>query len=231
MMSRAVLFDMDGTLVDSEGLHFDAMADALRVMGYSLPDGFGERITGMSGADCHALLQETIGFKPSLGEYTAGKYRSYLAGAPKLKRRTGVDGALSLLSRSQITIAVVSNSDRMLVDANLRAAGLQVPGLVSVSRNDVLHGKPDPESYLRAAHLLGVEPQGCIVVEDSIPGAMAGLAAGMAVIGWPEPHRSDIAFPDRVTVADPYDLTSTLDQMLANFPGNEHFKDSANVSR
>lgn len=231
MIRRAVLFDMDGTLVDSEGLHFDAMAQALRAMGYSLPDGFGDRITGMSGAACHALLQETIGFKPSLGDYIAAKYRSYLAAAAELKRRSGVDDVLALLSRRQIPFAIVSNSDRMLVDANLRAADLQVPGLISVSRNDVRQGKPDPEPYLRAAHLLGVEPQGCIVVEDSIPGAVAGLAAGMTVIGWPEPHRSDIVFPDRVIVADPHDLTSTLGQVLANSSDHRHTKDPADVSR
>ena len=62
-------------------------------------------------------------------------------------------------------------------------------------------------------------------------GALAGLAAGMTVIGWPEPHRSDIVFPDRVIVADPHDLTSTLGQVLANSPDHRHTKDPADVSR
>jgi len=218
MTERAVLFDMDGTLVDSEGLHFDAMKQALLQMGYHVPDALADRMTGMSGADCHALLREAIGFKPSFDDYVEGKYRCYLAGAARLERRRGVDAVLRLLAETGTRFAIVSNSDRMLVDANLRAASLQQPGLVTVSRNDVVRGKPDPEPYLRAAHLLGVSPENCIVVEDSTPGAVAGLAAGMTVIGWPEPHRIDLVFPPSAILADPNNLASTLAGLLSSFP-------------
>ncbi len=73
----------------------------------------------------------------------------------------------------------MSNSDRAIVDVQLRLAGLSRPGLVTVSRNDVRTGKPDPEGYLRAAYLLNTAPAECLVVEDSLSGAAAGLAAGM----------------------------------------------------
>ncbi|MBY2951445.1 HAD family hydrolase [Rhizobium leguminosarum] len=231
MTDKAVLFDMDGTLVDSEGLHFDAMAQALLEMGYSLPEGFADRITGMSAADCHALLRKTIGFTPPLADFIAGKSRSYLAAAARLKRRGGVDAVLTLLSQTRTPFAIVSNSDRTLVDANLSAVDLQHPGLVSVSRNDVLRGKPDPEPYLRAAFLLGVDPRDCIVVEDSIPGAVAGLAAGMTVIGWPEPHRTDLVFPRATILADPVDLSSALAGLLSAPSDIRHFKDKTDVSR
>lgn len=231
MNARAVLFDMDGTLVDSEGLHFNAMSKALFEMGYQLPDGFGERITGMSGADTYALLRDAVGFKPSLADYIDGKYRNYLAAADNLKRRPGADDALEYLSRRDTPFAIVSNSDRILVDANLRSAHLQRPGIVSVSRNDVRQGKPHPEGYLRAAYLLGVVPNECVVVEDSAPGAAAGLAAGMTVIGWPEPHRPDIAFPQGVILAGPENLTSTLGHVLAPSFQDRLSKDIPDVSR
>lgn len=84
-----------------------------------------------------------------------------------------------------------------------------------VSRNDVREGKPSAEPYLRGAYLLGVEPSQCIVVEDSVPGAHSGLAAGMTVIGWPEPHRTDLIFPNGVLIADPENLLSSLQPLLS----------------
>lgn len=122
---------------------------------------------------------------------------------------------LAYLEKAGVPYAIVSNSDRMLVDANLRAVGLQRPDFISVSRNDVREGKPAAEPYLRGAYLLGVEPSHCIVVEDSVPGARAGLAADMTVIGWPEPHRTDLTFPDGVVIADPEDLLSSLQSLLS----------------
>ncbi len=222
----AVLFDMDGTLVDSEGLHGDATRRLLDELGYGFPEDLGDRMTGMSVAECHALLVRELRFALSLAAFIEAKYRNYLAGAARLQRRKGVDDVLSLLAGTPM--AVVSNSDRMLVDANLAAAKLAKPGLVTVSRNDVLRGKPDAEPYLRAAYLLGVSPGDCIVVEDSVPGAIAGLAAGMTVIGWPEPHRTDLVFPAGTIAADPQDLVTVLAGLLA---APNTLKDARHVSR
>ncbi len=82
--------------------------------------------------------------------------------------------------------AVVSNSDRLIVDANLGAVGIVEPGFKTVSRNDVAEGKPHPEPFLRAAWLTGIDPADTVVMEDSFTGARAGLAAGMRTIFWPE---------------------------------------------
>ena len=73
-----------------------------------------------------------------------------------------------------------------MVQANLAAAGLDSPGRVSVARNDVRAGKPDPEAYLRAAWLLEAAPGDCIVVEESQTGARAGVVAGMRTLFWPQ---------------------------------------------
>ena len=206
----AVLFDMDGTLIDSEPTHYDALVNAVARHGRTIPDGFAERITGMSMANCHAALVEAIGLNLTLDDLVAAKHAAYLALAPSLKRRAGVDAVLELLARHHIPYAVVSNSDRMVADANLRATGLSRPGLISVTRNDVRQGKPDPEPYLRAAHLLNVRAQDCVVVEDSPVGAQAGLSAGMRVIAWPEPHRGDLVFPGGCLPADPVHLIAAL---------------------
>jgi HAD superfamily hydrolase (TIGR01509 family) len=213
-MSKVVLFDMDGTLVDSEELHFDALVAAADRFGCRLPDGFGDRITGMSFADCHALLVEMTGASIPLEAISRAKHAIYVEPGARLTMRPGASVVLDRLRDAAVAFAVVSNSDRIIVDANLAAAGLRMPGLVTVARNDVRCGKPDLEPYMRAAWLLGKEPTDCIVVDDSAPGARAGLAAGMTVIAWPEPHRPDIAFPAGVVTADPADLLATLGPLL-----------------
>lgn len=215
MTRKTVLFDMDGTLVDSEGFHYVTMASAVESFGHTLPDGFADRITGMTIGDCHTLLKETIGFSAPLDALTARKYALYVEGAKGLVTREGARTVIDRLDASGVAWAIVSNSDRMIADANLTAVGLHVPGLITVTRNDVRFGKPRPEPYLRAAWLLGVDPSDCIVVEDSTPGARAGHAAGMTVIGWPEPHRADIAFPPGTLIADPHDLAATLLPLLS----------------
>jgi len=82
--------------------------------------------------------------------------------------------------------AIVSNSDRMVVDINLRAVGIHQAAMKTISRNDVRLGKPDPEPYLRAAFLTGIDPADTVVMEDSVTGATAGVAAGMRTIFWPQ---------------------------------------------
>ncbi len=215
MSARAVLFDMDGTLVDSEPLHYETLLEAIAAFSGVVPDNFENRVTGTTIADCHAMLRNETGFTADLDAFVKAKYAAYVSGAIRLKLRPGATEVLAYLDKAGIPYAIVSNSDRMLMDANLRAVGLQRPDFISVSRNDVREGKPSAEPYLRGAYLLGVEPSQCIVVEDSVPGAHSGLAAGMTVIGWPEPHRTDLIFPNGVLIADPENLLSSLQPLLS----------------
>jgi HAD superfamily hydrolase (TIGR01509 family) len=230
LTARAILFDMDGTLVDSERLHYDSMSAVVTAAGGIMSDEIAAAITGLSGAECHSLLQRVAGFTSGFEEYVASKYRLYLKSVPSLLMRPGAAEVLAFLTSLSIPFAIVSNSDRILMDANLNAVGLQHPGLITVARNDVRNGKPAAEPYLRAAYLLGIDAADCIVVEDSVPGAIAGHAAGMDVVGWPEPHRHDIAFPEGTILADPLDLVATLASML-DVTRTNHLKDPVDVPR
>lgn len=212
-MIRAILFDMDGTLVDSEPLHHSALRDVMDAAGIALPASFALDSTGLSMPAAYELLRATTTLQMDYPTLVAAKYANFLRGAAAIAMRPGARQALDAARERALMVAVVSNSDRMLVDASLAVTGIVRPDMITVTRNDVRHGKPHAEPYLRAAWLLGVEPGECIVVEDSAPGAQAGLAAGMTVVGWPEPHRHDVIFPDGVHRLD----TGDLDGFLLNF--------------
>lgn len=212
-MARALLWDMDGTLVDSEPLHEAALVAALRSLGLEPPADFHDIVLGRDATTVHAWCVAHLGLDLDLTSWLKLKYRTYFASLAAMPPR---EGAIDLFRQHEAAgrlQAIVSNSDRLVVDANLEAAGLQAPGRVSVSRNDVRCGKPDPEGYLRAAWLLQVDPAACVVVEDSPTGAAAGVAAGMRTLFWPQ---DEVPAPPGVElIRDMAALASALPQGLA----------------
>ena len=186
MLPDAVFWDMDGTLIDSEPLHDEALVKALLGLGLAPPADLHRRVLGLSAEDVFAMVRDELGMPLPFREWITRKYAHYLDGAPALRAREGAVEIFRALDEKGMEQAIVSNSDRIVVDANLRATGLQLPAFRSVSRNDVRAGKPDPEPFLRAAYLCGVEPGRCAVVEDSRTGASAGVAAGMQTFFWPQ---------------------------------------------
>jgi HAD superfamily hydrolase (TIGR01509 family) len=192
---RAVLWDMDGTLADSEALHLGTLIAALAWHGIEAGEELHPAIFGKTGAEVYALCRERFGIATDYGAWASFRAQRYLTDAPRLAPRPGALAVYRAVADAGIAQAVVSNASRMLLEANLGALGLQSPELVSVSANDVRAGKPDPEPYARAAYLLGVTPQEAVVVEDSPTGARAGLAAGMRVLGWPVDAGAAALFP------------------------------------
>ncbi len=185
-MTAAIFWDMDGTLVDSEPLHEAALIEALVSLGIQPPADFHQRVVGRDAAEIHAFCQRELGVELGLRDWLTLKYRTYFASLGELRPRERAVELFLALDRDGRQQAVVSNSDRVVVQANLDAVGLTVPRRISVSRNDVRRGKPDPEPFLRAAWLLDVAPAACVVVEDSTTGATAGVAADMRTLFWPQ---------------------------------------------
>lgn len=213
MTAHAVLFDMDGTLALSEETHHRALDDVLREWGIDKPAGFDTDMTGQSMQATYAHLKATTGLTRSYSELAAAKYRAFLTRIHELRWRPGAQEAMQAAREAGCHIAVVTNSDRILLEASLQHLGINLPDQITVSRNDVRQGKPQPEPYLRAAWLLGVSPAHCIVVEDSHAGSSAGVAAAMRVIGWPEtPH--SMSFPEGVCLAESHALWPTLKTQL-----------------
>ena len=186
MIPKAVFWDMDGTLVDSEPLHEAALVAALRSVGIAPPTNLHERVLGVAAWPVYEMLRDEHGLALLFDEWIVRKYDHYWPLVDGLKPRPGAVEIFNELRALGVAQAVVSNSDRMVVDANLSAVGLAYPGMRTVSRNDVREGKPHPEPFLRAAWLAGVDPGDAVAVDDSWTGATAALAAGMKTIFWPE---------------------------------------------
>ncbi|TIM10212.1 HAD family phosphatase [Mesorhizobium sp.] len=186
MTPKAVFWDMDGTLVDSEPLHEAALIAALHSVGIAAPANLHERVLGIAAWPVYEMLRDEFGLDLAFDDWIVRKYNHYLPMAETLKPRPGAIEIYNELRALGVAQAVVSNSDRLVVDANLRMVGLFYPGMKTISRNDVREGKPHAEPFLRAAWLAGVDPADAMAVEDSVTGATAGLAAGIRTIFWPE---------------------------------------------
>jgi beta-phosphoglucomutase-like phosphatase (HAD superfamily) len=178
----AVVFDCDGVLVDSEPHSVAAWLDVLGRLGHPAGERQIAECTGLGFGPTHDFLNE-IAPLPSKGEVwprlLAALGRSFATGV-----RIFPDGIATLeaCERAGIPVAVASASPRARLDLTLQAAGLDGRFAVSVSGDEVDHGKPAPDCYLVAAARLGADPRECVAIEDSGPGAVAAVVAGMRAI-------------------------------------------------
>jgi HAD superfamily hydrolase (TIGR01509 family) len=183
LMPTAVVFDCDGTLVDSEPLARRAWEVTLGGRGYEVSgEDFGA-VMGLSYADTHDFFGERVdlpGRKAFWVEFSGALYELIDA---QLRPFPDALATLAELGRAGVPVAVASSSPRERLDRTLRRAGLHARLPVTVAGDEVERGKPEPDLFVAAAAGLGVSARDCVVVEDTAPGVAAGLAAGAAVVG------------------------------------------------
>jgi HAD superfamily hydrolase (TIGR01509 family) len=186
---EAVVFDMDGVLVDTEHL-WDEVREALTEEwgGRYTPEA-QEAMMGMSSLEWSRYLHEVVGLRepPELinDEVVRRMLARYETDLPVVP---GAVEAVRRLAAAGLRLAVASSSNRELIDAVLRRLELASVFEVSVSSEEVARGKPAPDVYLEAARRLDVPPERCVAVEDSASGIRAAHAAGMRVIAYPNRH-------------------------------------------
>ena len=182
---QAVLFDMDGLLIDSEPLWFEVESDVMSRLGGTWTEADQQELLGSSLPNSvrYFLDRAPAPADPAqIAEWMIG-------GIVARVRERGVTimpGAAELVAEvaaAGLPYALVTSSQRRLVDAVLARIGLRFP--VVVCANDVTRGKPDPEPYQLAVRRLGAEPGRCLVLEDSIAGVTAAEAAGCLVVAVP----------------------------------------------
>jgi HAD superfamily hydrolase (TIGR01509 family) len=179
----AVIFDCDGTLVDSEPLARTAWARTMEPYGYAVTDADAEATVGLPFPRTHAYFAERAAL-PGVDEvWTAYSGTLFaLIDDELVAFDDAVDSARELRRRG-IPVGVASSSPRERLHRTLQRAGLLDAFDVTVAGDEVTNGKPAPDMFLLAAERLGVAPADCIVIEDSPPGVQAGVAAGMHTIG------------------------------------------------
>ncbi len=195
MTIKAILWDMDGTLVNSEPAHGWAFDDALLELGLTVPLGTHDALLGSSMWGVYRQLVEVTGANLTLEQWRDTKWKHYQCHAAGILPLPGMRTLVKQLHARNIPMAVVSNSIRAEVDLNLQVTGLERYFPLTVSSNDVAQGKPAPDCYLAAAQQLGIQPADCLVIEDSVTGATAGLAAGMTTVFHPEHNELVVRCP------------------------------------
>ena len=185
-MNKVILWDLDGTLIDSEPVHALAFYAAIKDLRLKLPCGFYDELLGVSGSEVYSKLVEATGLQLGLDEWSDLKLKHFGSFSQRIRPITGIPELLRKLSLYGILMAVVSNSSRTEVDLSLNGSSFRDNFQFTISRSDVAQGKPAPDGYLLAASRLNQRPQNCLVIEDSRTGAAAGHAAGMNVIYHPQ---------------------------------------------
>jgi beta-phosphoglucomutase family hydrolase len=178
-MIEAVLWDLDGVLVDTARFHYQAWCQLLSELGRSLSEEEFRRTFGLRN---DLILRDLLGEVSAeevkrLSERKEALFRQHAAG-----RVTLLPGAAELVRRSRDggrRTALVTSTPRLNIDFVLEQVGLSGAFDTIVAAEDVLRGKPDPEGFLLAARRLGVAPQRCLVIEDAPGGVEAARRAGM----------------------------------------------------
>ena len=197
----AIIFDMDGVLIDARYLHYESLNAALSPFGLEIShDAHLANFDGLSTRQKLAILSETRGLPTGLHslinelkqKFTLAKIPSHCR--PVFQHRY----LLSRLAKEGYRLALCSNSVRNTVDDMMRAADLNKFFDLTLSNEDIHFPKPHPEIYTEAAKRLNVQPDRCLVVEDNVNGIQSAQAAGMHVLEVPDP---DAVTYDRVATA------------------------------
>jgi HAD superfamily hydrolase (TIGR01509 family) len=184
----AVVFDLDGVIVDSEQVWDDVRERYTRESGGTYTDQATRDMMGMSSLEWSRYMAESLRVPGTPEEINAAIVERMLeryGEAPPL-----LPGAVAAVRRigARVPLAIASSSNRELIDVVTRAAGLAGDFAATVSSEEVPRGKPSPDVYLEAARRLGAVAARCGAVEDSHNGIRSAKAAGMRVVAVPNPH-------------------------------------------
>jgi HAD superfamily hydrolase (TIGR01509 family) len=206
---EAVVFDLDGVIVDSEQVWDDVRETYTREHGGTYTDRATRDMMGMSSLEWSRYMAEELGVPGTPDEINAAVVERMLeryGSAPPL-----IPGAVEAIRRvaAQWPLAIASSSNPELIEVVVRVSGLADVFETAVSSQEVPRGKPAPDVYLEAARRLGVDAARCAAVEDSHNGIRSARAAGMRVVAVPNPHFP----PDDEALAEADVVLRSIDEL------------------
>lgn len=193
---EAVIFDMDGTLVDTEPLWQESDKRFAQSLGLNFTPAEWKGFVGMGGRAFASLIKDRLNLSIALDELAIQKDDAYMKHASgKIKPHREMVKLVKALELQGLGLAIASGSSKRVIEFTLQEAGLGKDFLEKVSADEVSRGKPYPDIFLETARRLGADPANCLVIEDSVHGVEAALAAGMSCVAIPhEAQKSEDIF-------------------------------------
>lgn len=188
---EAVVFDMDGTLIDSEAVFRAALFHACTDLGFEMTHDIHARILGGTADNTKQVLADTYGVAFPFRQFydrCAAHIKNTLEETP-IRTKPGAEELIRFLDKKSIPMAVATSSRLVHASSHLKSVGFLPFFQTLVTREDVTFPKPHPEPYLKAAQRLSINPARCIAFEDSTTGVRAATAAGMRTILVPDLQR------------------------------------------
>jgi HAD superfamily hydrolase (TIGR01509 family) len=180
MAIDAIIFDMDGVLVDSEPVHFEATRLLMHEHGIAYTSADEERFFGRTDREVFTELRARHGLRPEVHELADAWIRRVVELlAQRLVPMRGVPSVLDRLRAAGLRLALASSSSPAIIHATIGGLGLGQAFEATVSGRDVANGKPAPDIFIETARRLALAASSCLVVEDSQNGLRAAMAAGM----------------------------------------------------
>lgn len=182
---QGLIFDLDGLLVDSEPIWFEVEGGFLGQFGYTWTEQQARNCMGQGTPSTLRIWQQTYGIAVDIERDTSTIVRRMIEKAPNIPLKKGVIQLLRTAKARDCPMAVASSSPRELIEAVLEAKGIREYFQAVASAQEVPRSKPAPDVFVRAAKLLHVPIERCVVLEDALSGVRGAIAAGARVIAVP----------------------------------------------
>ncbi len=185
-MIKAVIFDLDGVLIDSEPLHAIADNQLLKELGTEAPENYFDRYAGWTNTAMWEAIKNDFRITKSINEIIEMQMpiKLNLLQEGNHKVIPGIVDLLEELKTMHISVAIASSSPKLFIEAAVEKIGLKRYFAIILTGEEVEKSKPEPDIFLKAAEFLKVKPSECLVVEDSKSGTIAAKKAGMMCIGY-----------------------------------------------